>query len=84
MLQFFPRQSQIEMLQIIESPEERKEVYPTGFEHRFSEPDRVTLKLVFLVFCFFFFGMCVWLWEGSPLCFTFIFDNPQVSALHRA
>ena len=48
------------MLQIIESPEERKEVYPTGFEHRFSEPDRVTLKLVFLVFCFFFFWyVCV-------------------------
>lgn len=65
-------------------PEKRKEVYPTGFEHRFLEPDCVTLKLVFLWFGFFFFGMCVWLWEGSPLCFTFIFDNPQVSALHRA
>lgn len=75
MLQFFPRQSQTEMLQIIESPEERKEVYPTGFKHRFLGPDHMTLKLV--LFCFF-------LREGSPLCFTFIFYNPQVSALHGA
>ena len=72
MLQFFPRQSQIEMLQIIESPEERKEVYPTGFEHRFSEPDRVTLKLVFLGFCFVFL-VCVCGYGKVHLCASLSF-----------
>lgn len=74
----------METLQIIESPEGRKEVYPTGFEHRFLEPDRDFKTGFVFLFLFFFFGMCVWLWEGSPLCFSFIFYNLQVSALHRA
>lgn len=46
----------METLQIIESPEGRKEVYPTGFEHRFLEPDRMALKLGLF---FFFWYVCV-------------------------
>ena len=59
MLQFFPRQSQMETLQIIESPEGRKEVYPTGFEHRFLEPDRDFKTGFGFLFLFVFWYVCV-------------------------
>lgn len=53
-------------------PEKRKEVYPTGFEHRFLEPDCVTLKLVFLWFGFFFL-VCVCGYGKVHLCASLSF-----------
>lgn len=62
----------METLQIIESPEGRKEVYPTGFEHRFLEPDR-DFKTGFGFLFLFFFLVCVCGYGKVHLCVSVSF-----------